>query len=68
MVDPGGVSTIGSTRPCGLARLACLVYPLPRYRVYNIEYAKLMCPGSFLEVCVDLLDQDGFGLRLSTTC
>lgn len=66
MVDTGGVSTIGRTRPCGLACLACLVYPLSRYRVYNIEYAKLMCPRSFLEVCVDLLDKDRFGLGWST--
>lgn len=66
MVDAGGVSTIGSARPRGLAGLACLVYPLSRYRVYNIEYAKLMCPRSFLEMCIDLLDQDGFGLRSNT--
>ena len=62
MVDTGSVCTIGSTRPSGLAGLACLVYPLSRYRVYNIEYAKLMCSRCFLEVCVDLLDKDGFGL------
>ena len=62
MVDTRSVCTIGSTRPSGLAGLACLVYPLSRYRVYNIEYAKLMCSRCFLEVCVDLLDKDGFGL------
>ena len=36
--------------------------PLASYRVYNIEYAQLVCPWCFFEVSVDLLDKDGFGL------
>lgn len=41
-----------------------LLEPFPRYGVYDVEHTQLMRSRGFLEVCVDLLDEDRFGLRM----
>lgn len=64
MVDTSSECTIGYSRARRLPSFACLIYPLSCYRIYNIEYAEFMCSRSFLEMCVYLLDQDRFGLRI----
>jgi hypothetical protein len=61
-IDASRECTIGSGATSRLASLASLFYPSSSYRVYNVEYAQFVCSRSFLEVCVDLLDEDGFGL------
>lgn len=55
-------STVWGTTTGCLTSLAGLVYPLSGYRVYNIEYSQLVCSWCFLEMGVDFLDEDGFGL------
>ena len=59
----GGKCTVRSTATRQLSRLAGLVYPLSGYRVYDIQNSQLVCARCFLEMCIDLLDEDGFGLR-----
>jgi hypothetical protein len=61
----GGKCAIGSTTTRQLTDLAGLVYPLSGYRVYDIQDPQLVCSWCFFEMCVDLLDEDGFGLRTS---
>lgn len=62
MVDTSSECTIGNSRARRLSSFARLIYPLSCYRIYNIEYAEFMCSRSLLEMCVDLLNQDCFGL------
>lgn len=62
MIYASSICAIGSTRAGSLPSFACMFQPLASYRVYNIEYAQLVCPWCFFEVSVDLLDKDGFGL------
>lgn len=62
MVDASGECTIGYSRARWLHSFARLIYPLSCYRIYNIEYAEFMCSRSLLEMCINLLDQDRFGL------
>lgn len=62
MIDTSSEGAIGYTRARRLPSFARLIYPLSRYRIYNIEYAEFMSSRCFLEVCVYLLDQDRFGL------
>lgn len=59
-VDASCKSSIGSCAARGLTSLACSFYPLPGYRVYDIEYAQLVGARCLLEVRIDLLNQDGF--------
>lgn len=59
-VDPSSKSSVWSSRAGWLACPARCFYPLSRYRVYNIEYAQLVCSWSLFEMGVDLLDEDGF--------
>lgn len=59
-VDASCKCSIGSCTARGLAGFACSFYPLPGYRVYDIEYAQLVGARCLLEVGVDLLNQDGF--------
>jgi hypothetical protein len=49
-------SVLGSTvyRLSGALGLFC---PLSRYRVYDVQHAKFVGPGSFLEMGVQLLDE-----------
>lgn len=56
-------SAIWSTTARCLSTLLGLVYPLSCYRVYDIEDSKFVCSGCLLEVCVNFLDEDGFGLE-----
>ena len=68
-VDTSCKCSIGSCTARGLASLACSFYPLPGYRVYDIEYAELVGARCLLEVGVDFLNQDGFILYcLSVDC
>lgn len=62
MVDTSSGCTIGYSRARREPSFAHLIYPLSCYRIYNIEYAELMCSRSLLEVGVNLLNQDRFGL------
>ena len=62
MVDTSGECTIGYSRARRLPSFARLIYPLSCYRIYNIEYAEFMCSRSLLEMCINLLNQDRFGL------
>ena len=64
-VDPSSKGSIWSSRTGWLACPARCFYPLSRYRVYNIEYAQLVCSWSLFEMGVDLLDEDGFILQRS---
>lgn len=57
-VDSGGEAAIWGGAADGLALLFGLFQPFAGYRVYNVEDTKLMCTGGFLEVGVDLLDQN----------
>lgn len=61
----GSKCAIRSTTTRQLTDLAGLVYPLSGYRVYDIQNPQLVCSWCFLEMCVDLLDEDGFRLRTS---
>ena len=38
-IDTGGIRAIASGPTDDLAGLPCVVYPLPRYRVYDVEDA-----------------------------
>jgi hypothetical protein len=58
-----GESAVWSTTARCLSTLLGLVYPLPGYRVYDVEYSKLVCTRCLLEMGVNLLDEDRFGLR-----
>jgi hypothetical protein len=49
-----------------LTSFACSFYPLAGYGVYDVEYAKLVGARCFLEMGVDLLDQDGFILDIGS--
>jgi len=61
----GSKCAIRSTTTRQLTDLAGLVYPLSGYRVYDIQNPQLVCSWCFLEMCVDLLDEDGLRLRTS---
>ena len=39
-----------------------LLRPLSSYRIYNVEYAKLVSSRSFLEMGIQFLDEYGLGL------
>lgn len=45
-----------------LAIFARLFYPLASYRVYNIENPQFVCAWCLFKMCVNLLDEDRFGL------
>ena len=62
--DTSGEGAIRATTSCGLSRFLGLVYPGSSHRVYNIEYSQLVCAWCLLEVSVNLLDQDRFGLSI----
>jgi hypothetical protein len=62
-IDSSSERAIRSSASRWLACLARLFYPAASYTVYNVEYAQLVCARSLFEVCVDLLDEDGFGLE-----
>lgn len=47
----------------GLSGRLGLLGPFSSYRVYDVQYAKFVCSGGFLEVSVELLDEYRFGLR-----
>ena len=55
-VDTSGESPISRGTSRWLTGLASCLYPLSSYRVYDIEYAQLVCSWSLLEMRVDLLD------------
>jgi hypothetical protein len=57
-VDAGGEAAIWGGAADRLALLFGLFQPFAGYRVYNVENTKLMCAGGFLEVGVDLLDEN----------
>lgn len=57
-VDAGSEAAIRGRAADGLALLFGLFQPFAGYRVYNVEDTKLMCTGGFLEVGVDLLDEN----------
>ena len=57
-VDAGGEAAIRGGAADRLALLFGLFQPFAGYRVYNVEDTKLMCTGGFLEVGVDLLDEN----------
>lgn len=57
-VDAGGEAAIRGGAADRLALLLGLFQPFAGYRVYNVEDTKLVCTGGFLEVGVDLLDQN----------
>lgn len=65
-INSSSECAIWSSAAGWLASFACLFYPSSSYRVYNVEYAQLVCAWSFAEVCVDFLDEDGFGLFKET--
>lgn len=56
MIDTSSVCTIGHSIARGLPSFASLFYPVSRYRIYNIEYAELMCSRGLLEMRIDLLN------------
>lgn len=62
MIDTRSECTIGYSRARRLPSFASLIYPLSCYRIYNIEYAEFMSARSLLEMGVNLLNQDRFGL------
>lgn len=55
-VNPSGEGSIRRGASGRLAGLARCFYPLSSYRVYDIEYAQLVCPWSLFEMGVDFLD------------
>jgi hypothetical protein len=59
----GSICAIWSGAANGLSLGFGLVHPLSCYRVYDIENSQLVSPGGLLEVSVQLLDEDRFGLR-----
>ncbi len=61
-IDPGRIGAIAGIGVHGLMGLAGMVYPLSRYRIYDVQDAQFMCSRGLLEVSVDLLDDDRFRL------
>lgn len=51
--------SIGRRASKRLAGLACLIYPLSSYRVYDVEYSQLLISWRFLEMCINFLNEDG---------
>jgi hypothetical protein len=62
-IDTCGEGSIGGRAPRRLTSLSCSFYPLPGYGVYDIEYSQFVGARCLLEVCVDLLDKNGFILQ-----
>lgn len=62
-VNSSGICAILGRAVYRLALRLCLLKPLAGYRVYYVEDPQFVCSGSFLEVCVNFLDEDGFGLQ-----
>ncbi len=62
-VDAGRKGAILGRAVYGLVVGLGLVQPLSGYRVYDVEHSQLVCSRRFLEVCVDLLDENRFRLR-----
>lgn len=61
-VNTSGIGSILGRAVYCLSLSLGLFEPFPGYRVYDVEYSQLVCSWCLLEVCVDLLDEDGFGL------
>lgn len=61
-VDASGVGSIRGRAVYCLCLGLGLLEPFPGYRVYDVEYPQLVCSWCLFEVCIDLLDKDGFGL------
>lgn len=61
-MDASGIGSILGRAVYCLCLSLGLFEPFPGYRVYDVEYPQLVCSWSLLEVCVDLLDENRFGL------
>lgn len=62
-VNSSGICAILGGAVNWLTLSLCLLKPLAGYRVYYVEDPQFVCSGSFLEVCVNFLDKNGFGLQ-----
>jgi hypothetical protein len=62
-VHTSGWRAIPSGRADGLAFCFGHIHPFPGYRVYDVENAQLVCCRGLLEMGVELLDENRFGLR-----
>lgn len=61
-MNSSGIGAILCRAVYWLALRLCLLEPFPGYRVYYVENPQLVCSGSLLKMCVDLLDEDRFRL------
>jgi hypothetical protein len=57
-LDTSGEGSIWRVAAWSLTSLACGLYPLSGYRVYDIEDTKLVTARGLFEVSVDLLNQN----------